>query len=139
METRFKSGLWTVSIIIAIIVGGIAIWQSLKQSYKLEADILITKAPLPQKIIDDLNELGVFSAEQIRKRYKEDPEVMNIPDSVLKQALPLFSKTVKERVDLIIGHPFLREEYLTVITIRNAGDQTITGVELKIRRCSKVT
>lgn len=126
-----KSILWTVSIIIGIILGSIAIWQGLKQPYQLEARILAAQAPLPQKIIDDLNNLGNISIEDIRKEYKEVPEVMNIPDSALKRGLPLFSRIIKDYLASISEQPYIREEYLTVIAIHNTGDQIITGVEFR--------
>ena len=131
MESPLKGALWMLSIIIAIISGSITIYQWLKEPYKLEAYVFATQAPLPQRIIDELNSFQDISVEDIKKEYKEVPEVMKVPDNTIKQALPIFSRIIRNYVSFITDPPGHREEHLLIIMIRNAGDQAITGVELK--------
>lgn len=130
----------SVNLIIGIVVGvlgtistGTAIWTFFVSPYQLEAYALSVEAPMPPKLRKTLNELNQFSVGDIRKRYSRDPDFPVIRDETLEAAIPVFSEIIKDRLTWGLEMTNKLNDYLTVITLRNAGSKTVRNVQLQMQ------
>jgi len=67
----------------------------------------------------------------MRTSYKHATELVGVPDNASQQAPPIFSKAVRDQVELIDYQQFLLKECLTAAKIQNFGQQMIADKELR--------
>jgi hypothetical protein len=137
MIDKINSIYLIIGIVVGIItaaVGAITIWNWINAPYKLEAYILSTPAPLPPKLDRDIKAFKDFSFEDIRKRYKENNVISHVPDAIIKQAIPAFSEIIKDRIEMAKGYGLKINDYLNLLTLRNAGNKTINNIQISSKQ-----
>ena len=129
--STLKQAIILLGVIVTSIVGGITIWEHVKDPIYLEGDILRTMAPFPEAIRRDLNEMIELPMDDVEARTK-DPELKGVPKETLEAARPAFSAYLKKKLAYALGEgviPFSRE-YMTAIRLRNSGRTPLKSVKV---------
>jgi len=132
LASRVKIGLEVAAILVGLALGVLSLWQQLKPSRDLVAEVLVTPARMPPEIAKALNELpehviaALLEADWGRKNITSE------------SARDEFSKAItatlgryKKYADPDASR--LMNESLLVCTVTNEGKTTLSSVQVAIK------
>lgn len=127
---KIKVPLEIVSVLIAIVLGFMAVWPQIMPSKDLVAEVVVTKARLPGRFLQDAKALP----EEVEKALHKNKDFAKmIPDSSRRDEVLGIVKDVVERQSFSL-HAFesLQDSFLAV-TVRNEGERPLQDVKLGFR------
>lgn len=117
------------------VVGGITIWKYFRKDYHLAAYVLSTKSPLPYETENLVDEFIKFTVDE----FEKTPKPKTLSRDELSKITGHFKRTIDSRAYSTMILPLAGREHLTVLTIRNEGDQTLSSVQIKTRLSVEAT
>jgi hypothetical protein len=126
---RFKNILQTVSLVVGIVLGLIAIAKEIPRSPPLVADVMVTPASLPARYVTETKNLSKslikpFDENEAIKKALPDPTQRHQVEAVIEQLLNAYSQSFDD-----FTKP-MELQQMAVYVIRNLGDKPLLGVRL---------
>ena len=135
LPNRIKLIYYAIGIfvgIVTIIAAVLTIRAFLISPYKIEAYALTVEAPMPPNLREELENLHVFSVEEITRKYSQKEDFPMVSNEIIEEAIPLFSEIIKDRLYWSLRQGGLSDDHLGVILIRNIGDKTARDVQFQM-------
>lgn len=127
---KLKLPLEITSVLIGVILGGLALWQQLKPARNLVAELVVTRARLPGKFL------------QAAKGLSDNVEKALLKDKDFKKLLPqerLREEVVEKVKDIVERQSFSLHAFggagdaFMAVTVRNEGERPLKDVKLGLR------
>lgn len=127
---KLKLPLEVISVVLGIVLGVMAIWQQVKPSGDLVAQLVLTEARLPADIISRSKALPQLVEDDLT----ENKEFLKLlPElQTREEALRVIKDTVGRRSFSLHGLEGIRREFMFV-KVRNEGVQPLVDVKLGLR------
>jgi len=127
---KIKVPLEIASVLIGIVLGVMAVWQQVKPSKYLVAEVVLTKARLPYRFLRDAKALPGEVDTALRKN---NDLAKLIPDGSQQNEVLALVKDVVERQSFSL-HAFenLQDSFMAV-TVHNKGELPLQDVKLVFR------
>ena len=124
---RLKLPIELLALLVGVLLGATSLWQQLRPTPTLVADILETPALLPAELLEDARALPTKATETL---LKDEALQKLIPSAPLREDLRPVITTVLGRYAEGIHSPWRLQEKLIVCTVRNTGSTTLSAVQL---------
>lgn len=127
---RLKLPFEIASVVIGVVLGGLAVWQQLKPNRDLVGELVVSKARLPGDFLEDAKNLpenvskALLKDEGFKKLLPQEKTRLEVVDKV--------KDTVDRHSSSLHSFNFARGTFMAV-TVRNEGDKPLKGVKLGFR------
>jgi hypothetical protein len=128
--SRLRAGVEIAALIVGLVLGVNTLWQTLRPTTHLVADILITHARLPPDLDRDAKALpgrlqhALLEHEAIKKA---------VPQEALRKEVAGAAGSVAKGLAESLTSPLLLRDNLVVISVQNTGPTTLSDVQLSFR------
>lgn len=126
-EGRIKTWIEVVALLVGLILGSLSIYQQLRPSHALTADVSSAKAPLPPEFDSQLRALPEWLAKQLTDPDDKNPQ--NAPPPEAKAAAPYIKNIAKRQIHYLF-FPTVYSEEVLIVNVRNNGNTALEAVQL---------
>jgi hypothetical protein len=125
-----KVPLEIASVLMGLVLGVLTVWQHIKPSGNLVAELIVTKARLPADFLRDAKALP----DDVEKALKKSKGLANLlPDDKQRDEVLAVVKDAVERQSFSLHEfGFLRDSFMAV-TVRNEGERPLREIKLGFR------